>query len=122
MAWYVYLATKTKIMVVILHEDTVHQIAYKIFEGFELHQSCTITGYLLDEERKLVLYKGEEVLRVLRKMDEDVNTNRPSGDKRIRRRRIVLPDSIGGYVAQKIFRYKKTVLDDEHRWSIWRVQ
>lgn len=109
-------------MVQVLHDDSPYETARKIFEEFELHQSCTITGTLIDEEKRTAFFKGELVLKELKIMDECQNTNRPAGDKRLRRKRVILEDSIGGYVAQKIFRFKKTVLDGETRWSIWRFQ
>lgn len=107
-------------MTVILHDDNPVQIALKIFEDFELNQSCTITGHIVYEEERRVAFKGEVVLDELRKLDVYHNTD--EGGKKPRRKRVVLPDTIGGWVAQKIFKYKKVVLDGETRISIWRIQ
>lgn len=99
--------------------DTILQTATKIFKHFELNQSCTITGFMLND--KEVKSKGEEVLKVIEKLDIEENTIKAT-DGRVRRKRKILANTIGGFVAQKIFRYDKKIVDKEPRVSIWRIQ
>lgn len=95
-------------------------IAKHIYEIFEVGNSCTVKGFMIDGED--VISKGELVLTELTLRDRLENTNTPIGDKRPRRKRVQLENSIGGYVAQKIFKYEKRTIDKEYRVTIWRVQ
>lgn len=111
-------------MTQIYDNDTWRQISKKIFELFEVNQSCSIYGYeIIGNE---VYPKGELVVKELIRLDREENVCVSSLGKNSRRRKI-LPDSIGGYVAHKIFRFKKFNINDEQtgkqiKYVIWRVQ
>ena len=96
-------------------KDNYEDIAYTIFHEFKIEQSCGIVGWITvrDEVKPL----GELVVEELRKLDSIHNT---SDGKR--RHRKVLPDSIGGFVAQKIFKFKKVKDNNHYKYTIWRVQ
>lgn len=106
----------------ILAEDSIYEMARKIFNNFTIHQSCTIIGWIQDEKNKRAIPKGDLVIQELIEMDKKENCQTRPGDGRIRRKRVMLPDTIGGYVAQKIFQYKRNIVDSEPRISIWRIQ
>lgn len=101
---------------------TLHpfSIAEHIYKKFEIGNSCTIKGFIIQGED--VISKGDLVLEELTLMDKLDNTNTPIGDKRPRRKRVQVPDSIGGYVAQKIFKFEKRIIDNTPRVTIWRMQ
>jgi hypothetical protein len=99
-------------------DDTCEDIARKIFYKFDTGQSCMVKGFVTDREE--LIPKGDIVLDILRKIDSKENMWKEGNRKR--RKRKVLSDSIGGYVAQKIFRFKKETVDREYKVTIWRVQ
>lgn len=105
----------------ILPDDSVQEIARKIFYGFELNQSCIVRGYVEDSKTEEVFSKGELVLKELERMDMLDNTYIAS-DKRPRRKRVKPPNTIGGFVAQKIFTYKQETRNSNVCISIWRTQ
>lgn len=105
----------------ILPEDNYVDVAQKIFNHFKLNQSCIVFGFVKDEEKKQLYDKGNMVLELLREYDAKHNTTN-NGDGRIRRKRKIIPNSIGGYVAQKIFCYEQVVHDGIPKTRIWRVQ
>lgn len=98
------------------------EMAKIIFEDFDLHQSCAITGWMEYKGDKQVLSKGDEVLRILTEMDMQQNCDLTRTDSRPRRKRKILENSVGGYVAHKIFMYKKVFLDSVPKVTIWRYQ
>lgn len=111
---------KNSNMTRIFDTDDYAETARKIFYKFELNQSCTILGWVDDE----VQPKGELVLDEIKRLDKAENfVGRASGGKMIRKRKIE-PDSIGDYVAGKIFKWKKVVITDtsELKYTIWRKQ
>ena len=103
--------------------DNYIDTANKIFNHFEINQSCNVIGWtyitVLDEYKA----KGELVLKELEDMDRKQNFDKSRSDRRVRRRRVKLPNSIGDYVAQKIFRWKidKSSIN-KPKYAIWRVQ
>lgn len=102
--------------------STSLEIANEIFHHFELNQSCTIRGFALLKEKEGVIPKGEMVCRFLEELDVAHNFTRVSGRVKPRRKRVKLDDTIGGFVAQKIFRFKKEQRGDEIIYKIWRIQ
>ncbi len=102
----------------IYETDSYIEIAEKIFNNFEIGTSCCVRGTLVNGEE--VVSKGEYVLLHLRHLDSTQNISTPRGDKRPRRKRVMLPDSIGGYVAQKIFKFK--IDDNGLKVTVWRIQ
>jgi len=99
-------------------EDTSKEMAEKIFQHFILNQSCSVTGFeIVDDEP---VHKGELVLNHLRAMDEAENTR--TYGKKLKRNRRILENSIGGPVAQKIFRYETRTVNKTTKTTIWRIQ
>ena len=98
--------------------DSVIQIAEKIYKYFVVNQSCTIRGYI--EIKGEICSRGEEVINILRQMDEKEHVI--SYGKKLKRNRKFLTNSIGGPVSQKIFRYTKRMDDRKLVISIWRHQ
>lgn len=105
----------------VFDEDSSEDIARKIFKHFAVHQSCTISGFSRVNNETRLTPKGEVVLDYLRKMDAKANTQVPP-DGRPRRKRRILPNSIGGYIAQKIFTWKWETRDGMPYCTIWRYQ
>lgn len=108
-------------MVYILVTDTPEEMAIKIYKHFLLDQSCVIEG-LTREENNLVPI-GFIVMKKIKEFDEIDNfTVDASG--RMRRRRRVQANSIGGHIANKVFRYNEEVdyVNRNIRWTFWRVQ
>lgn len=104
----------------IYENDTIHDTAMKIYNGFEVNQSCT-----------LPYAKAVEVLNIVHQLywsdfgagDYGKATVREHG-KRVsesaKRKLEYLPDSIGGPVAHKIFRY--VIVGEREKIVIWRFQ
>lgn len=109
-------------MIQIYDTDTVKECADKIFNHFEVGQSCSIYGVEVIEtpDRWKPFAKGELVWKELEVLDFAENTVRRKGKKNARKRKL-LPNSIGGYVAHKIFQHKHYG-GDNPKYVIWRVQ
>jgi len=102
----------------ILETDDYLTMAKKIYESFDLHHSCTIKGLVLDRDKQEFIPKGELVLEHINRFDIAENF-----DKRGRRRKRVKPaNSIGDFVAGKIFKYEKRIKDKKIIYLIWRIQ
>lgn len=93
-----------------------YDIAKDIYNNYKLHQSCSVVGIGED-----IIPMGEKVLDGLRRLDTLENTYVGS-DKRNRRKRVILPNTVGGYVAQKIFKWKQEIRNKKMIYTIWRVQ
>lgn len=106
-------------MIRIYEEDDYLQIAEKIFKQFELNQSCVVTGWVQLEDGK-TKPKGEMVIDELRRMDKDEYLQ-PQGKKMIRKRKYE-PNSVGGWLAQPIFKWQSVILDKDVKYTIWRKQ
>lgn len=97
-------------------------IAMEIFHMFEINQSCTITGFVTIQGGR-VETRGEHVLIELEKLDSlHYTTGIPGRDGRFRRKRVKPRNTVGGYVAQKMFKFKHEIIDQEARTTIWRIQ
>ena len=105
-------------MTEIYQDEEPKKIAKKIFEDFELNQSCTIKGFV-DNDGDLEA-KGKLVCDEIRRLDKQLNI-KPYGTG-MRRRRVVPENTIGDWIAHKTFKYQKTVLDSVIRYMIWRIQ
>lgn len=94
--------------------------AREIFYDFKVGQSTTIKGFeRVGEEQELVPI-GKLVVDELERLDLLENTRDEGG--RIRRKRYKPPNTVGGYVAQKIFRYKQETRNSKMIYQIWRLQ
>ena len=104
----------------ITQDMTSGDIAEIIFNKFTVMQSCKITGFEMDE-RSRVKAKGELVCDKLWALDQfhNVKVQGAKKENRIKRRP---PNSIGGYLADKIFRWKIQMLKDDVKYTIWRIQ
>jgi hypothetical protein len=98
----------------VLLTDDVTAIADKIFELFEINQSCKVEGTVIMKGR--LVEKGRAVLDRLQLLDEITNTYNG------KRKRTRPENSVGGYEAHKIFKYQRRIVDDEIRYTIWRHQ
>ena len=94
---------------------SAEKIAGIIFSEFEVNQSCTIYGW------QETLPKGLITVEWLRKLDVLENWE-ACKDGRMRRKRKLLPNSVGGYVASKIFKYHEDMRDGKLVYQIWRFQ
>ena len=99
---------------------TSGQIADIIFERFTVMQSCKVTGFEYDVNGRLKA-KGELVCDKLWALDVYANT-KVNGDRKEKRIKRKPPNSIGGYLADKIFRYKIDILKEDVKYTIWRIQ
>jgi hypothetical protein len=106
-------------MVKVLDTDSELDIASKIYERFEVLESCSVIGW--SRKPEYWLGKGEEVLAELRRMDADEHIKYMKNGKRARLN-VYKPESIGGPMAHKIFVWERTIVNNEPRYRIWRVQ
>lgn len=102
----------------IFAEDDWRETALKIWNNFEVNQSCKVTGF--ENDGLTLVPKGEMVINELTRIDLYTNTTTDGRG----RRRMVRPKgkSIGGYIAHKIFRWEKKIIDSEMVFTIWRYQ
>jgi hypothetical protein len=100
-------------------EMDAEEMAYTIFYSMKVMQSCKITGIELDKGRWKP--KGEIVCDLLWQYDRTLNTKSRGATEgpRIKRKP---PNSIGGYLADKIFRWKIDILENDVKYTIWRIQ
>lgn len=103
-------------MVTILDIDSAMEIAKKIYERFEVLESCNVVGW-----GEHYLGKGEDVLNLLRLLDEQDHIIYNRGGKRQRENRYKA-NSIGGPIAHKIFTWERRIVNSEPRYTIWRIQ
>lgn len=101
--------------------ETAVEIAEYIFMKFEVGQSTAIRGFTCKVGSDEKMPKGELVLEFLKEHDRRFNVTHKDG-KKPRRKRVMLPNTIGGYVAQKIFKWEQRIMDNMIIISIWRIQ
>ncbi len=104
----------------ILESDGYYDMAIKIYRDFEVGQSCTISGFVIVGNEAEP--KGEVVIRELEKMDIKDNVHIPKDGRKRRRKRVKPPNSIGDYVAQKMWVWEKVIRDGKIKFIIWRKQ
>ncbi len=126
-AYMADIATKRKTMsneIRVFDTDSIETTAKKIYEDFVVGQSCTVKGLELKEGAiiggKSMICKGEEVIKELERLDRLENVY-PVG-KKMSRKRKKLPNTVGGFVAHKIFGWKAVTIDSDIRYQIWRIQ
>ena len=95
--------------------DDYMTMADKIYNSFEVNQSCTVKGFILDEGEPIP--KGKMVLDHINLLDRSEHY-----DKHSRRKRVKPPNSIGDFVAGKIFKYEERIQDRKIIYLIWRMQ
>lgn len=105
-------------MVRVYDTDSILDVIKKIWEHFEINQSCAIYGFIMHEKESRLVPKGQVIIEELEKLDRMEHFR---GEKE-RRRFVYRKDSIGGPLAHKIFTYEKRVVDNEPRYTIWRYQ
>lgn len=104
----------------ILQDETVRQMAEKIFFLFDVGQSCSILGMAENVTERRVMLKGQMVWKEMLDLDKRLNWETQAGE-RIRRKRKPMPrNSMGGPWAGKIFKYKEDL--EQTKFSIWRIQ
>lgn len=97
-------------------EMTAEEMAHVIFYNMDMLVSCKIEG--VENYNGKWKPKGEIVCDLLWEYDRKHNV-RTKSDTRIKRKP---PQSIGGYLADKIFRWKYEVTETDIKYSIWRIQ
>jgi hypothetical protein len=95
--------------------DDYLEMADKIYHKFDVLQSCTIRGWVYDGENAIP--KGDLVLKQLEAYDKRYNVN-----SRNRRKRVKPENSVGDFVAQKIFRWDVRFHEHKPIYNIWRMQ
>lgn len=106
-------------MVHIYDNDTVQDIAHKIWSMFDIGASCKVHGFVTFEDK--LIPKGELVVKELEQMYEDKFIKISSDGKKLRKYAFKA-NSIGGPIAHKIFTWEKRIVDKEPRFTIWRYQ
>lgn len=71
----------------------------------------------IDMIHGISVHVGEEVLRIIDEFDRKENHFANGQRKKVKPK-----DSVGGVLGHKIFRWQKTILDNEVRYLIWRIQ
>ena len=97
---------------------TSNEIAYIIFQYFQVDQSCTVTGFEKIDGRHN--HKGKYVLDSLLVMDRAENMFLTK--QGMKRKAKKWANSVGGHKASKCFRWDFKMIDNEPRYIIWRVQ
>jgi hypothetical protein len=94
------------------------EMAETIYNRFVVEQNCIVTGW---EKRADKWYeKGQLVLDEIRKRDE--RDNMYMTKQGLKRKVKKWANSVGGHQAGKCFRFEKRVVNEEPRYTIWRVQ
>lgn len=104
----------------IFDTDTYQEVADKMYHHFVINQSCSVKGFIWIGKRIETI--GDMVIKELTRLDKHENMITPR-DGRPRRKSVLIPNSVGGFVAQKIFRYKKPEKNDnDQKYTFWRIQ
>lgn len=98
--------------------ESPRDIAEKIYKHFEVGASCSVFGFMQDEER--LVPRGDVVLEFIRLFDE-IDNIKYRGIKK-ERKYIFRKESIGGPILHKIFTWEIRVVEKEVRYTIWRLQ
>ncbi len=101
----------------IYDNDTPFNIASKIYGGFELHQSCTIMGFYRREADMELVPKGEIIMGIIEELYKGEYCYKDG-----KRKNQFKPNSVGGPIAHKIFTWEKRIINNEVRYTIWRIQ
>lgn len=107
-------------MVKIYDTDTIEIISRKIYFDFEVLQSCTVSGFVMDMEKQKITPKGELVMQELSMLYNDECCKDTGGRKY--RKFAYRENSVGGPIAHKIFTFDKKIVNNEPRYTIWRFQ
>lgn len=97
--------------------DTSFETATKIFNSFELHQSCSVIGLVIITEDQEVIPKGEAVIRYLRDLFDAKKENEKGRPK------MSYKNAVGGKPAEKIFKWKIGETENKiPKYDFWRAQ
>ena len=96
--------------------DDYMTMADKIYHSFEVNQSCTVKGFVICEDNEPIP-KGKMVLDHIEGLDRAENYNSSK-----RRKRVKPPNSVGDFVAGKIFKWEERIHDRKIIILIWRMQ
>lgn len=100
--------------------DTWFETGQKCFYAMDVHQIVVVKGLERIDEHT-ILEKGKLVLEELERLDKLENFNN-IGAGRMRRKKVKPVNTIGGELAHKIFKWKREVIENEPRYTIWRLQ
>jgi hypothetical protein len=107
-------------MTEIYKDDDYLDMALKIYESFSVNQSVNIVGLVQDLEKDVVEEKGKMVLDLLNRYDKQDNIK--SAGPRMCRKYVYLENAVGGPLAHKIFKWRRVVVDNKPKYTIWRIQ
>lgn len=99
----------------IFESDDYMEMAEKIWMHFKVNQNCTVKGFVHDGDD--IIPKGELVLKMLEQLDHRENVGKGN-----RRKRYKVDNSVGDFLAQKMFIWEKRVRDHQIYYLIWRRQ
>lgn len=97
-------------------ESNWFTLAQQIFYDYVINQSVTIKGF----ENEVPV--GELVCKELERLDVEVNCQSAGEGRPPRRKRYKPPNTIGGFVEHKIFKWKQEIRDKKMVYTIWRIQ
>lgn len=104
----------------LLETGTIADIAREIFYNFEINQSATISGFVTNVDTMEIFTRGEKIIENLERLD--VTENFRNEGKRMRRKQVKLPNTVGGFVAQKAFKWSSEKRGNTVIYRIWRIQ
>lgn len=107
--------------ITILDTDTFQIIAKKIWNNLLVGSSVDVHGWAMNETSQQLSPLGDLVLEHIRYFDELDNCSYTKSGKKTRRSRYE-QHSIGGPIAQKIFKWNRVIIDKNPRVTIWRIQ
>lgn len=103
-------------------DEECKRLGYLIFTYYKVGELVAVKGLTAVPNLYKVDSCGEIVLSEIRKLDQAQNCGPNGRTGKIRRKRHYIENSIGGAIAQKIFKWKKTEEDGVPVYSIWRYQ
>lgn len=106
--------------ITILDTDDFRVIAKKVWDRLAVGSSLDIHGWAMNEISQQLSPLGLLVVEQMKYLDE-VDNIKYRGERRVRQYKF-MEDSVGGPLAQKIFRWQKVVLNNNPRIRIWRIQ
>lgn len=108
---------------IVTRDDTVMECGRKVFHTYDVGMSCTIVGFVEMPDGE-IKSKGELVWENLIQLDKVHNfVNAGKTHLNGQRRRRVMPENCcGDYLRNKTFKYQKNIIDNQVRYTIWRIQ
>ena len=96
--------------------DSPRDIAEKIYKSFDKGDMVQVFGWVQTKDN--LIDKGEAVLECLRWFYEFEHFGHGGRARELKYRK----NAIGGPIAHPIFTWEKRIIDQEPRYTIWRLQ